>query len=45
MCLGQMTGDHPIGGVAQVITIPGLLQTPEHARAIFREVVPPLMPP
>nr|WP_161560839.1 helix-turn-helix transcriptional regulator [Streptomyces antimycoticus] len=31
--------------VAQVITIPGLLQTPEHARAIFRDVVPPLMPP
>lgn len=30
--------------VAQVITIPGLLQTPEHARAIFREFVPPLMP-
>ncbi|MGY0059393.1 helix-turn-helix domain-containing protein [Streptomyces sp. LZ34] len=31
--------------VAQVITIPGLLQTPEHARAIFRGVVPSLMPP
>ncbi|ASQ95436.1 helix-turn-helix transcriptional regulator [Streptomyces sp. 11-1-2] len=31
--------------VAQVITVPGLLQTPEHARAIFRDVVPPLMPP
>ncbi|MEV4440219.1 helix-turn-helix transcriptional regulator [Streptomyces sp. NPDC049577] len=30
--------------VAQVITIPGLLQTPEHARAIFREFVPQLMP-
>ncbi|MGW1073899.1 helix-turn-helix domain-containing protein [Streptomyces sp. NPDC002537] len=30
--------------VAQVITIPGLLQTPEHARAVFREFLPPLMP-
>ncbi|MFI2072558.1 MULTISPECIES: helix-turn-helix domain-containing protein [Streptomyces] len=30
--------------VAQAITIPGLLQTPEHARAIFREFVPTLMP-
>ncbi|GAA0328437.1 helix-turn-helix transcriptional regulator [Streptomyces blastmyceticus] len=30
--------------VAQVITVPGLLQTPEHARAIFREFVPPFMP-
>ncbi len=30
--------------VTQVITIPGLLQTPEHARAIFREFVPALMP-
>ncbi|MET7357293.1 helix-turn-helix transcriptional regulator [Streptomyces sp. NPDC005562] len=28
--------------VAQVINIPGLLQTPEHARALFREVVPAL---
>jgi len=30
--------------VAQVINIPGLLQTPEHARALFREAVPPLRP-
>lgn len=30
--------------VAQVINIPGLLQTPEHARALFREVVPALRP-
>ncbi|MBT2383508.1 helix-turn-helix transcriptional regulator [Streptomyces sp. ISL-11] len=30
--------------VAQVVTIPGLLQTSEHARAIFREFVPPLKP-
>ncbi|MGW5868037.1 helix-turn-helix domain-containing protein [Streptomyces sp. NPDC055239] len=30
--------------VAQVINIPGLLQTPEHARALFREVVPSLRP-
>ncbi|ARZ70191.1 helix-turn-helix transcriptional regulator [Streptomyces sp. HU2014] len=30
--------------VAQAITIPGLLQTPEHARAIFREFVPALKP-
>ncbi|MEU8583708.1 DUF5753 domain-containing protein [Streptomyces abikoensis] len=30
--------------VAQAITVPGLLQTPEHARAIFREFVPALMP-
>ncbi|MFF4155937.1 helix-turn-helix domain-containing protein [Streptomyces sp. NPDC001678] len=29
---------------AQAITIPGLLQTPEHARAVFREAVPKLMP-
>lgn len=28
--------------VAQVINIPGLLQTADHARALFREVVPPL---
>ncbi|MEU1307967.1 helix-turn-helix transcriptional regulator [Streptomyces cinnamoneus] len=30
--------------VAQVITVPGLLQTPEHARAVFREFVPQLPP-
>jgi transcriptional regulator with XRE-family HTH domain len=30
--------------VAQVINIPGLLQTPEHARALFRQVVPALRP-
>ncbi|WP_327356174.1 helix-turn-helix domain-containing protein [Streptomyces sp. NBC_01304] len=30
--------------VCQVINIPGLLQTPEHARALFREAVPPLRP-
>ncbi|GGS04765.1 transcriptional regulator [Streptomyces humidus] len=30
--------------VTQVINIPGLLQTPEHARALFREAVPPLRP-
>ncbi|WP_405907034.1 helix-turn-helix transcriptional regulator [Streptomyces sp. NBC_00828] len=30
--------------VAQVINIPGLLQTPEHARTLFREVVPALRP-
>ncbi|NEC91668.1 helix-turn-helix transcriptional regulator [Streptomyces sp. SID12501] len=30
--------------VAQVINIPGLLQTPEHARALFREAVPALRP-
>ncbi|MFI9238556.1 helix-turn-helix domain-containing protein [Streptomyces sp. NPDC053079] len=30
--------------VAQAITVPGLLQTPEHARAVFREFVPALMP-
>ncbi|WP_369233802.1 helix-turn-helix domain-containing protein [Streptomyces sp. R21] len=30
--------------VTQVINIPGLLQTPEHARALFREVVPSLRP-
>ncbi|WP_055534376.1 helix-turn-helix domain-containing protein [Streptomyces graminilatus] len=30
--------------VAQVINIPGLLQTPEHARALFREAVPNLRP-
>ncbi|QEU92193.1 XRE family transcriptional regulator [Streptomyces kanamyceticus] len=30
--------------VAQVINIPGLLQTPEHARALFREAVPELRP-
>ncbi|WP_327189416.1 helix-turn-helix transcriptional regulator [Streptomyces xinghaiensis] len=29
--------------VASVVHIPGLLQTPEHARAVFREVVPPLI--
>ncbi|MEV2212772.1 Scr1 family TA system antitoxin-like transcriptional regulator [Streptomyces sp. NPDC050997] len=30
--------------VTQVINIPGLLQTPEHARALFREAVPTLRP-
>ncbi|WKK22005.1 helix-turn-helix transcriptional regulator [Streptomyces olivoreticuli] len=30
--------------VAQAITVPGLLQTPEHARTIFREFVPSLPP-
>jgi Domain of unknown function (DUF5753) len=30
--------------VTQAITIPGLLQRPEHARVIFREFVPALMP-
>ncbi|CAM5265036.1 XRE family transcriptional regulator OS=Streptomyces alboniger OX=132473 GN=CP975_16560 PE=4 SV=1 [Streptomyces alboniger] len=30
--------------VAQVINIPGLLQTPEHARALFREAVTTLRP-
>ncbi|MFJ9898786.1 DUF5753 domain-containing protein [Streptomyces sp. NPDC091280] len=30
--------------VTQVINIPGLLQTPEHARALFREAVPALRP-
>ncbi|MCD7438682.1 MULTISPECIES: helix-turn-helix transcriptional regulator [Streptomyces] len=30
--------------VTQVINIPGLLQTPEHARALFREAVPGLRP-
>jgi hypothetical protein len=30
--------------VAQVMNIPGLLQTPEHARALFREAVPALRP-
>ncbi|AVH57000.1 transcriptional regulator [Streptomyces dengpaensis] len=30
--------------VAQVINIPGLLQTPEHARTLFRQVVPALRP-
>ncbi|MFJ4188588.1 helix-turn-helix domain-containing protein [Kitasatospora sp. NPDC089509] len=31
--------------IASAIHIPGLLQTPEHARALFRDVVPPLSPP
>ncbi|MFD0306487.1 helix-turn-helix transcriptional regulator [Streptomyces sp. NPDC127119] len=31
--------------VAQVINIPGLLQTPDHARALFRELIPALRPP
>ncbi|MGW3076581.1 DUF5753 domain-containing protein [Kitasatospora sp. NPDC001132] len=31
--------------IASVVHIPGLLQTPEHARALFRDVVPPLSPP
>ncbi|MEU6276311.1 helix-turn-helix transcriptional regulator [Streptomyces populi] len=30
--------------VAQVINIPGLLQTPDHARALFAEAVPALRP-
>ncbi|MFF1305223.1 helix-turn-helix domain-containing protein [Streptomyces sp. NPDC058307] len=30
--------------VAQVINIPGLLQTPEHARSLFRQAVPALRP-
>ncbi|MEV0638954.1 helix-turn-helix transcriptional regulator [Streptomyces sp. NPDC050619] len=30
--------------VTQVINIPGLLQTPEHARALFRQAVPALRP-
>ncbi|MFF4837157.1 DUF5753 domain-containing protein [Streptomyces sp. NPDC001315] len=30
--------------VAQVINIPGLLQTPEHARTLFRQAVPTLRP-
>ncbi|MFI1800092.1 helix-turn-helix domain-containing protein [Streptomyces sp. NPDC020379] len=30
--------------VTQAITVPGLLQTPEHARTIFREFVPSLPP-
>ncbi|WP_217235074.1 helix-turn-helix transcriptional regulator [Streptomyces sp. AC555_RSS877] len=36
---------HAVGlRVAQVINIPGLLQTPEHARTLFRQVVPALRP-
>ncbi|WP_328953028.1 helix-turn-helix transcriptional regulator [Kitasatospora purpeofusca] len=31
--------------IASAIHIPGLLQTTEHARALFRDVVPPLSPP
>ncbi|GAA1946064.1 helix-turn-helix domain-containing protein [Kitasatospora viridis] len=31
--------------IASAIHIPGLLQTPEHARALFRDSVPPLSPP
>ncbi|MED7955142.1 helix-turn-helix domain-containing protein [Streptomyces sp. BE303] len=31
--------------IASAIHIPGLLQTLEHARALFRDVVPPLSPP
>ncbi|KJS51296.1 DNA-binding protein, partial [Streptomyces rubellomurinus subsp. indigoferus] len=31
--------------IASAIHVPGLLQTPEHARALFRDVVPPLSPP
>ncbi|MET8539643.1 helix-turn-helix transcriptional regulator [Kitasatospora sp. NPDC004799] len=31
--------------IASAIHIPGLLQTPEHARALFRDVVPPFSPP
>ncbi|SOB85324.1 helix-turn-helix domain-containing protein [Streptomyces sp. 1331.2] len=31
--------------IASAIHIPGLLQTPEHARALFRDAVPPLSPP
>ncbi|MFF7759527.1 DUF5753 domain-containing protein [Streptomyces griseorubiginosus] len=30
--------------VTQVINVPGLLQTPEHARALFREAAPALPP-
>jgi len=30
--------------VTQVINVPGLLRTPEHARALFREAVPALRP-
>jgi transcriptional regulator with XRE-family HTH domain len=30
--------------VAQVINVPGLLQTPEHARTLFRQAVPALHP-
>ncbi|MFG2474282.1 helix-turn-helix domain-containing protein [Streptomyces fagopyri] len=30
--------------MTQVINIPGLLQTPEHARTLFRAVVPALLP-
>ncbi|MEU5187388.1 helix-turn-helix transcriptional regulator [Streptomyces klenkii] len=30
--------------VTQCLTVPGLLQTPEHARAVFREFVPALKP-
>lgn len=30
--------------VAHVINIPGLLQTPDHARALFNHTVPPLKP-
>ncbi|MFJ5777728.1 helix-turn-helix domain-containing protein [Streptomyces sp. NPDC093094] len=30
--------------VTQVINVPGLLQTPEHSRALFREAVPALRP-
>ncbi|MFE3500854.1 helix-turn-helix domain-containing protein [Kitasatospora sp. NPDC059160] len=31
--------------IVSVVHVPGLLQTPEHARALFRDVVPPLSPP
>ncbi|MFF1867275.1 helix-turn-helix domain-containing protein [Kitasatospora herbaricolor] len=31
--------------IASAVHIPGLLQTPEHARALFQDVVPPLSPP
>ncbi|MFB7673484.1 helix-turn-helix domain-containing protein [Kitasatospora purpeofusca] len=31
--------------ITSVVHIPGLLQTAEHARALFRDVVPPLSPP
>ncbi|MGA5817686.1 helix-turn-helix domain-containing protein [Kitasatospora sp. NPDC094028] len=31
--------------IATAIHLPGLLQTPEHARALFRDVVPALSPP
>ncbi|MET8697956.1 helix-turn-helix transcriptional regulator [Kitasatospora sp. NPDC004723] len=31
--------------IASVVHMPGLLQTAEHARALFRDVVPPLSPP